>query len=124
MKRLALSVVAGVACLAGAAEAASGGRLGLLMVGRYDCELPGNAGGALSYADAAASFEVVPSSRYVGANAKPGTYLLTGDTVTMTSGPLAGTRLLRRGGKFLRRIAPDGTPSALRCVLARPSDLH
>jgi hypothetical protein len=121
--RLALPALAALT-FAGAAQAAAGGPIGTLMLGRYDCERPGTAGGALVEPDPATSFTVVTASRYTAGAAMGGTYLLRGDTVTMTSGPLAGTRLLRRNGKFLRRIEPDGTPGALRCVLARESDLR
>ena len=121
---LAVAVAAAVFVIGGAAHAASGGPIGTLMLGRYDCELPGNAGGAAAYRDPQASFTVVTASRYLAGQAMAGTYLLRGDTVTMTSGPLTGTRLLRRNGKFLRQIDADGAPGALRCVLARESDLR
>jgi hypothetical protein len=49
---------------------------------------------------------------------------MTGGTVTMTSGPLAGTRLVRVRPAFLRRIEGDGVPGPLRCVLSRSSDKH
>jgi hypothetical protein len=123
LSRLSLAAAFALA-LAGAAHAAAGGPIGTLMLGRYDCERPGNAGGALAEVDPKTSFTVVTASRYVAGETMAGTYLLRGDTVTMTSGPLAGTRLLRRNGKFLRRIEADGTPGALRCVLARESDLR
>jgi hypothetical protein len=124
VSRLAVPALAALVLAGAAAHAASGGPIGTLMLGRYDCELPGSAAGALAQRDPRTSFTVVTSSRYTAGAAMAGTYLLRGDTVTMTSGPLAGTRLLRRNGKFLRRIEDDGAPGALRCVLARESDLR
>lgn len=127
--RLAVPFVAGplLAALMVSAQpalAASGGAIGLLMTGDYQCERPGDAGGPHAHPDPQSSFRVIPQSRYVAGGAAPGTYLRRGETVTMTTGPLAGTRLLMRNGKFLRRIDGDGGPAALRCVLARHSDVR
>ena len=117
MRRLALFA----ALFATPALPATGGTLRTLMLGSYECERPGDAAGA-PVAEPGASFAVTTASRYLTGSGE-GTYLLTGDTVTMTSGPLAGTRLLRLRGHFLRRI-DDGKPGAVRCVHARRSDTH
>ena len=100
------------------------GPIRTLMLGHYDCERPGAAGSQAFVPDRAASFSVTNASRYRAADGTTGTYLMTGGTVTMTSGPLAGTRLVRVRPAFLRRIEPDGVPGPLRCVLSRSSDKH
>ena len=108
-----------------AAPAAAGtGPIRTLMLGHYDCERPGAPGSQVFEPDPAASFSVTNASRYRAADGTIGTYLMTGGTVTMTSGALAGTRLVRVRPAFLRRIEPDGVPGPLRCVLSRSSDKH
>ena len=111
----------GASLIAAPAPAASGGPLGTLMLGRYECERPGPAAGP-AVAEPDWSFSVTTSSRY-RAGSGEGTYLLTGKMVTMTSGPLDGTKLVRLRGGFLR-VMENGTPGPVRCVLARRSDKH
>jgi hypothetical protein len=106
--------------LLGAAPlAAKPGPLATLTPGHYVCERPVSAGLQPAATDAAASFEVTTSSRYIAADGTRGTYLLTGDTVEMTSGALGGTRLVRLRENFLRIIGSDGAPGQTRCVLGR-----
>lgn len=95
-----------------------------LTIGRYECERPAPPGQAGGIPDAAASFSVKTSSRYAAADGATGTYLFTGDTITMTSGPLRGTRLVRIRESFLRRIEANGLPGDTRCILRRSSDRH
>jgi hypothetical protein len=131
MRKFLLSFV--LACAGSAATLAAApletpgpaaGRLMTLTLGRYQCERPGPPGQPGGVSDVAASFAVTSSSRYVAADGTRGTYLFTGDTVTMTSGPLAGTRLVRVRQSFLRRIEDGGVPGEVRCVLSRASDRH
>jgi hypothetical protein len=115
-------VLASALLPAGPAWPQADGRIGMLMIGRYDCETPGNAGSDLRHPDEAASFSIISSSRYIAADGSIGTYLRTGAIVTMTSGPLAGTRLVIVRPAFLRRLEPSGEPGRLRCVLSRATD--
>jgi hypothetical protein len=113
----------GAAMFAGtAATHESDGRLGMLLNGHYECELPGRPGGALRVPAPDASFTVTSSSRYIAADGSLGTYLRTGRIVTMTSGPLAGIKLLIVRPAFLRRLGGEGQPSQLRCVLSRSAE--
>ena len=123
MKRLPVLFCALVAGLS-APLAAGDGRIMTLTLGRYICERPGPPGIAAGVPDPASSFAVTTQSRYVAADGTKGTYLFTGTTVTMTSGLLAGTRLVRVRDSFLRRIESDGVPGEVRCVLSRSSDKH
>jgi hypothetical protein len=113
-----------VAALASAPIVAAPGPLSTLTLGRYVCERPAEPGSQVAVTDPATSFAVTTASRYVAADGTRGTYLLTGDTMEMTSGPLAGTRLVRLRGSFLRVLGADGLPGPTRCVLSRNSDKH
>ena len=118
MVRRALMIVPLALC------ATAAGPLSTLTLGRYVCERPAEPGSQIAVTDRQASFAVTTASRYVAADGSRGTYLLTGGTVEMTSGPLAGTRLVRLRESFLRVLGPDGTPGPTRCVLSRSSDRH
>lgn len=104
------------ATLATPALAAPGGALGTMPKGSYACELPGDAMAASGVRAPAEDFTVVNGSAYVTASGR-GIYLLAGDRLVMTSGPLQGAVYRRQSGGFLRRLAADGTDSNLRCVL-------
>src|ERR1043165_7209592 len=115
---IALPVLAfALAAAPGGGVPPSAGRLMTLTLGRYQCERPAPPGQAGGIAEPAASFGVTSPSRHAGADGSRGTYLFTGDLVTMTSGPLSGTRLVRIRESFLRRLEADGVPGDMRCVL-------
>lgn len=84
-------------------------------IGDYACELPGDATGAAGLRQPAEDFAVVNASSYRAAGAM-GSYLLSGDRLTMTSGPHRGKRFHRMSDGFLRRMGADGEDSSLRCV--------
>ena len=91
------------------------GSLGTLLLGPYLCELPGDSTGPAGYRVPAEDFAVInASSSEVGG--VRGTYLLVGDSVTMTSGPRRGNRYHRQSSGFLRKLGADGQPGALRCL--------
>ena len=117
-------VLVPIALCAGAPVVATAGPLSTLTLGRYVCERPAEPGSQVAVTDPQASFAVTTASRYVAADGTRGTYLLTGDTIEMTSGPLAGNRLVRLRGSFLRVLGADGVPGPTRCVLSRSSDKH
>lgn len=122
MLRRTLILVA-VLCAA-APLAARPGPLATLTLGRYICERPAEPGSQTAVTDAAASFAVTTASRYVAADGTRGTYLLRGNEVEMTSGTLAGTRLVRLRESFLRVVDNGGQPGPTRCILSRNSDKH
>jgi hypothetical protein len=108
--------LATIALLAtGAALAAPGGPLDTLEPGRYICELPGDASGAAGLRQDDETFVVLNAGSYESAAGR-GTYLVTGDMVTITSGPKNGQRFRRISANFLRKLRPDSQDSALRCV--------
>ena len=116
MRSLILLIVASLAGAAQPALAVPGGSLSTLPLGKYVCELPGDANGPSGIVVPEAGFTVTNASSYRTPQGV-GVYLLVGDSVTMTSGPLRDARYHRITDKFLRKLGPDGTDSSLRCVL-------
>ena len=106
--------------LGGAAKpkppAVPGGLIGTLGIGKYTCELSGDAGGPVRVAAKDFDFTVIRGSSYRSAGSR-GSYLLTGDTVVMTGGRLKGLKLHRVSTGFLRQVLADGTDGDMRCVL-------
>ncbi len=99
------------------AVAVPGGEIDTLTIGRYTCELPGDALGPRGDLQPAEDFAITFGSSYRVKGVR-GTYLLTGDTVVMTSGPRKGERYNRISQGFLRRQNADGSDGNLRCVIA------
>ncbi len=97
------------------AAAAPGGTIGTMPIGDYTCELPGDASGPAARPRPEESFVIVTASSY-RAGGTMGSYLLTGDQLTMTGGIHRGKRYHRLSEGFLRLIGPDGKDSDLRCV--------
>lgn len=120
MNRLSSSALAGLAAsflLSSApAHAVPGGDLGTLERGNYQCELPGDASGPLRVAAPDQSFKVIGASSYRNGGER-GTYLLLGDDLRMTSGPLRGQRYERVSDGYLRQVNETGEQTRLRCVL-------
>lgn len=98
-----------------AAIAVPGGPIGFLRPGAFQCEMPGDATGAAGLRVPQADFVVVNANSYSTPKGR-GTYLLTGDLLQMTSGPLYGTKYRRVSASFLRGIGPDDRDTDLRCV--------
>jgi hypothetical protein len=94
-----------------------GGLIGTLPQGRYTCELPGDASGPVRVAAHDFDFSVIHGSSY-RAGASRGSYLLTGDLVTMTGGKLKGLKLHRIADGFLRQVTASGADGEMRCVRA------
>lgn len=101
--------------LAAPAIAAPGGPIDTIHRGEYSCELPGDATGPAGHPVPEEGFEILSGSSYTSARGG-GAYLLTGDLLVMTSGPKRGEKFNRLSSNFLRKLAPDGAESTLRCV--------
>ena len=97
------------------------GRLDTLPIGTYQCTLPGDASGPAWHRVPDADFTILNASSYE-AKGSSGVYLLRGDLVTFTRGPLKGTTLERTGRIMLRERADDGTLGEMRCVRAGQAD--
>ncbi len=118
MTRIVSTVVAlAAAILASGAQA--DGPIGTLLLGRYLCELPGDAAGPASRPIDKAWFDVTNGSSYRAATGK-GTYLLRGDEVVFTRGPMRGARFERVSPKALQRTNLEGEFARMRCVRTGP----
>ena len=112
MKRLILAL----ALLSAApALAVPGGEIGWLKPAAYQCEMPGDATGPVGLRVPDADFSVINANTYE-TPAGRGTYLLTGDLLQLTRGPLYGARFHRLTNNYLRQIGADGNDTQLRCV--------
>lgn len=95
-----------------------GGKIGVLVIGPYACETPGDATGKAGVAIPDMAFSVVNGSSYK-AQGQRGSYLLTGDTIVFTSGKMAGTRMKRVSRNRLQVVDAQGVPGPVRCVLSK-----
>ena len=86
-----------------------------LPLGRYSCELPGDAMGPVGRRVPAEDFAIVHSSTYASGGVQ-GSYLLTNNIIEMTNGPKAGEKFHRISDNFLRKVSADGTDGELRCI--------
>ena len=107
---LALAVAA-----TGTASAAPGGRIGTLPLGSYECGLPGDATGEAWIEQEDRDFVLINGSSYRTAEGR-GTYLLTGDDVTFTRGPMKGMRFVRETLNRLRKLEENGAAGKMRCI--------
>ncbi|WP_421838231.1 hypothetical protein [Novosphingobium sp.] len=111
-----IAVLSALGLLAAApARAAPGGTMLTVALGRWTCELPGDAT-TPPLPQPENNFSIVPDSSYVVGGVR-GTYLLLGTKFTMTSGPFAGRRFDKVGLSLLK-LGPDGKREGLRCVRA------
>ncbi len=95
------------------------GRLGLLPQGEYVCALPGTATGAAWNELPNRSFAITGASSYRAGNGS-GTYLLEGQRVTFTRGPMKGKQMMRVSSGMLQEIDRDGNLGRLRCHRSGP----
>jgi len=98
-----------------------GGLIGTMVQGKYSCELPGDAGGPIRVPASDFDFAVIRGSSYRAGGVR-GSYLRTGDMVTMTGGKLKGLKLHLLSDGFLRRIEANGQDGEMRCVLSTPAN--
>lgn len=97
------------------AEPAPGGALRTMPHGRYQCALPGDAGGEAYVVVVEEEFRIFTASRYETAQGS-GTYILRGKDLTFTHGPKKGERFERVGDNQLRKLKPGGEATDLLCT--------
>ena len=102
----------------GPAAAAPGGQLKVLLKGYWACEAMGDAT-APPKPQPQNSFEVIADSSYRTAGGEAGSYLLLGQTMTMTSGPFRGRSYILVGQGILHPVDAAGQRSTDRCVRQR-----
>jgi len=108
-------VMTGLVLSTGEVRAVPGGSIDTLRSGEFRCELPGDASGPVGHATPAEDFAVINANSYRTARGR-GSYLLTGNRLTFTSGPKRGQSFRRISGNFLRKLAASGGDARLRCV--------
>ena len=104
--------------VAGTAHAVPGGDLGVLLQGRYFCEVPDPMGVTRGIPEPNVRFQVVNSSSYRDQGVI-GSYLKIGDSVTLTSGPRTGERYRAVSSGTLQRLDAAGRETSARCVLQK-----
>ena len=119
MKRALPLLAAAAASVAQPVLAQADAPLGILPVGRYECSLPGDAGGPAWHAVPEMKFSIRSASRYAGVDGD-GTYLLRGDELVFSRGPMKDHRFKRTGNFVLRQIEADGSIGRLRCIRSGP----
>ncbi|RDC59729.1 hypothetical protein HME9302_00923 [Alteripontixanthobacter maritimus] len=97
-----------------------GGRLGLLKTGQYRCALPGDAAGPAIREMPEMNFTIDNASTYHDVSGS-GTYLLIGNVVTFTRGPMKGVRFARYTANTLRKLDDNGEKTRLLCKRAGPA---
>lgn len=96
--------------------APSGGMLGILPHGVWECALPGDAGGEAFLPVAEEGFRIGTASSYRTEDGGRGIYLLRGTEVVFTRGPKKDQRFRVRGENTLQKLNTDGTDSKLICT--------
>ena len=113
MRSWTIAIAAALA--AASAAAAPGGKLGTLPQGSYVCSTPGDATGEAWREIPNGGFSINTASTYHTPTGS-GTYLLTGQHVVFTRGPLKGQRFVQTGSATLRWVDEKGVPGRVRCV--------
>lgn len=94
----------------------TGGMLGTLQRGDWECALPGDAGGEAYMVVPEEGFRIGNASSYRTADGGRGIYLLRGTELVFTRGPKKDERFRVLGENTLRKLEPDGSPSKLFCT--------
>lgn len=99
----------------GRAAAPSGGMLGILGHGDWQCALPGDAGGKAFIEMPEENFGIGTASSY-NSTAGSGIYLLRGTELVFTRGPKKDQRFRVLGESTVQKLNSDGTLSKLICT--------
>jgi hypothetical protein len=97
------------------AATGSGGVLGILQHGLWQCALPGDADGEAFIEVPEEAFRIGTASSYQSAEGE-GIYLLRGNELLFTRGPKQNQRFRLRGENTLQKLDPDGNESKLICT--------
>ena len=91
------------------ASAQAADQLSVMERGNYACGVPGDAAGAAWVRKPGYNFSIETASQYATAKGS-GTYLLTGNTLLFTRGPLKDMRFTLGNDKVLRKSGGEGDP--------------
>lgn len=98
---------------------------GPLQGGVYACDMPISIGGMMQGTPATGPmFGVTGPGRYRDFNGGTGTFALNGNILTMTTGPLKGTRYRREGATYFKPMNARGETGSIRCILNRYKSLN
>lgn len=111
-----------IAALPQPALAAPGGQLRTLLAGAWLCEHQGDAE-APAQTLPAESFRVIADSSYRLASGQSGSYLLLGNDLVMTTGPLRGRKYRLVGFGILHPLDSNGIRTTDRCVRQSSADV-
>ena len=100
---------------AGNRAAPTGGMLGTLQRGEWECALPGDAAGEAYVVVPEEGFRIGTASSYRNPEGL-GIYLLRGNELVFTRGPKKDQRFEVLGENSLRKLGPDGAPTKLICT--------
>ncbi|WP_066798484.1 hypothetical protein [Sphingomonas soli] len=104
---------------------AQAGTSGAIPVGVYECDAPITIGGmVMGSPQTGLMFGIIGPGAYRDFNGGRGTYALNGTILTMTSGPLRGTRYERQGATYFKPLNAQGKTGSIRCVLNRSKSLN
>jgi hypothetical protein len=93
----------------------SGGMLGTLQRGEWECALPGDAGGEAYIVVPEEGFRIGNASSYRNDEGR-GIYLLRGTELVFTRGPKKDEHFRVLGDNTLQKLNPDGSLSKLICT--------
>jgi hypothetical protein len=93
----------------------TGGVLGILRHGDWECALPGDAGGEAFLPQPEEAFRIGTASSYESP-AGNGIYLMRGTEVLFTRGPKKDQRFRVLGENTMQKLNPDGSLSKLICT--------
>ena len=97
---------------------------GPVQTGVYECDAPINVGGmVMGSPQTGLFFGVTGPGAYRDFNGGRGAFSVSGNVLTMTSGPLRGTRYRREGATLFKPLNAQGQTGSIRCVLNRAKSL-
>lgn len=108
----------------GGAQPSTSGAMGPIPNGVYECDAPINVGGSMMGSpQTGLFFGVTGPGAYRDFDGGRGAFTVNGNILTMTSGPLRGTRYRRDAATLFRPLNAQGQTGSIRCVLNRSKSL-
>ncbi len=119
MKLAPFSLLCASAAFSFTAPASADGTLTTMPHGRYQCSLPGDAGGPARLMVEEAHFRIASASSYRSPKGR-GVYIMRGKELHFTRGPKNGERYKRVGDTALQKLDAKGELTRLLCSRVGP----